>query len=385
MTDWQLAQLFAATPLTGGALADALSAVTRTALGHDADPARTKVEPVDYAFGSPATGALLRVRGESPAGEPWTLFCKLLHHARHWRDLVLLPPEEAVTFQRDFPWRAELDLWAPEMVPTFPDGLRPPDLHLLADLGDDRCAVWMEYVDEAPVAWDVPRFARAAELLGRWNARSRDPGLLAGCGFPTGFALRMYAGRAVTFRGLMPLASDELWSHPWLAPHADLRGLLRELGPRIPELLDRLDALEQCLPHGDASPQNLLVPASAPDTFVAIDISFRSPHAVGFDLSQLLVGLVHARLLPPDRMPEIADAVLPAYVDGLRAEGWSGDPDEVAWAFAVVALLRSGFDGFRYDLLVADPGDPGHADARLEFDERVAMSRFLAGRARERL
>ena len=56
--------------------------------------------------------------------------------------------------------------------------------------------------------------------------------------------------------------------------------------------------LPQAMPHGDASPQNLLVPASAPDRFVAIDVGMRTPHAIGFDLGQLLVGLVHAGVVP---------------------------------------------------------------------------------------
>jgi len=45
----------------------------------------------------------------------------------------------------------------------------------------------------------------------------------------------------------------------------------------VPELLDGMDALPQALPHGDASPQNLLVPADDPGTFVAIDVSFQNP------------------------------------------------------------------------------------------------------------
>ncbi len=77
-----------------------------------------------------------------------------------------------------------------------------------------------------------------------------------------------------------------------------------------------------CLPHGDASPQNLLVPADAPDTFVVIDISFRAPHALGFDLGQLLVGLVHSSEVPAELMPAIADRIVPSYIAGLRRGGY---------------------------------------------------------------
>jgi hypothetical protein len=117
---------------------------------------------------------------------------------------------------------------------------------------------------------------------------------------------------------------------------------------------------------------------------VAIDISFRSPHALGMDLSQLLLGLTHAGIVPAADLPGVAGAILPAYVEGLRAEGWAGDPDEVGWAFAVTTLLRSGFDGFRYELLSSPVEDPSADDsaARAEFDTRIDVARFIAHRAR---
>ena len=249
--------------------------------------------------------------------------------------------------------------------------MRLPLLHRVVDLGDDRLAVWMEAVEESPTPWDLDRYARAAHLLGRWNARCADPALLALSPYPAGFALRMYAERAVAGRGLGPLRSD-LWQHPWLAGHGDLRADLLRLGDRIPALLDRLDTFVQTMPHGDASPQNLLVPAEDPDSFVVIDVSFRTPHALGFDLGQLLVGLTHAGIVPVAQLPGIAARILPAYLDGLAQEGLTGHADAVREAFVTAALLRSGFDPFLYELLDSDrPGD------RQTFDERVALSRFL--------
>ena len=352
--------------LVGDAGVDGLVA---QALGRAGGAAEFQV--VAYTFGSPATGGLYRLRG---ADGTWTLFCKVLQHPKHWPMLSLLPPPARDQFLTEFPWRIELDLWEPRVLDSLPAGLRAPVLHRVVDLGDDRLAVWMEDVVEAGTSWDLDRYRRAAELLGRWNARSRTPELLGS--FPPGYALRMYAQDAVTVRGLMPLGDDALWSHPWLAGHADLRARLLTLGDRIPELLTRLDALPQAMPHGDASPQNLLVPASGPGAFVVIDVGMRTPHAIGFDLGQLLVGLVHAGVVPASDLPVIADAIVPAYVEGLRAEGDGTTPEQVAEGFALSALLRSGFDAFLYDL-VADP-TPEHEHT---FAERVALSRFLTDRA----
>ena len=351
-----LAELLA-TDDVAGALAD---------LGVDPDGA--VLEPVGYESGSPATAALYRVRSNGRS-----LFVKALQHVKHWPTLALMPPHIVDDFVAQFPWRSELDLWEPWAVATMPEGLRPPELHAVVEMPDERASAWMEDVDECADGWDLDRYRRAAYLLGRWNARSTHPDLLARCPHTLrNFGLRMYATNAVAFRGLMPLNDDEVWAHPWLADHADLRADLLALAPDIPSMLDRLDTYVQCVPHGDASPQNLLVPAADPQTFVVIDISFRTPHALGFDLGQLLVGLTHASLLPAARMPEVAATIAPAYVEGLHAEGVVDQDEQARDGFATGVLLRSGFDGFRYELL-----EDADAARRHAFDQRVEMSRVL--------
>ena len=345
--------------------ADATEAVER--LGID-DPAAAALEVVGYPLGSPATAALYRVRG--PRG---SLFCKVLQHVRHWPGLQFMPPHLVDDFVEQLPWRAELALWEPRVLATLPDGLRAPTLHALVEMPGHRAAVWMEDVAECPTPWDLERYRRAAFLLGRWNARSTDPGLLARCAHTgSNYALRMYAENAVAHRGLLPLADDGLWSHPWLVGHGDLRAALLSLAEEIPSMLDRMDSFVLCSPHGDASPQNLLVPADAPDSFVAIDISFCAPHALGFDLGQLLVGLVHAGVMPAARVPEIAAAILPAYVEGLHAEGVHGQDAAARDAFATGVMLRSGFDGLLLELL-----EEAAEDRRAAFDERIELARAL--------
>lgn len=343
-----------------------------------------RLETVDYASGSPATGSLHRLCGRDVEGRTWSLFCKVLQHVRHWPALAQLPPFVAAQFVEQFPWRAELALWDPRVQACLPAGMRSPVLHRVVDLPDDRAAVWMEDVTEHPSSWNrvpaartaadvaVDRYARAAHLLGRWNARATAGEVLAVGGLPPGLALRLYAERSVPLRGLAPLGDDALWAHPWLAPQAELRDRLRGAGERVPELLDRLDGHRQALPHGDASPQNLLVPLEAPDAFVAVDVSFTSPHALGFDLGQLLVGLVHAGRVPAAALPRIAAVIVPAYLAGLAAEDVPVSERDIRWAFAAATLLRSGLDAVPYQLV-------GSAADRELVEERLALSRFLLG------
>jgi hypothetical protein len=225
-----------------GALEEqALTEVVSTALGRPVRLAGFETTAVAYEPGSPATGALLRVAGATADGQPWSVFLKVLQHPRHWPRLGQLPVEIRQLFLDRFPWRGELVAWEPGFADRLPAG------------------AWL-----------------------RWYSRSR-----------------------VELSGLPLLDRDEVWDHPLIAGAVDdrLRDDLRALGARVPELLDGMDRLPQAPPHGDASPQNLLVPADDPDTFVAIDAAFQSPQAVGFDLGQLLVGLTHAGQLPAAALP----------------------------------------------------------------------------------
>jgi hypothetical protein len=334
-----------------------------------------RLDQVAYPFGSPATGGLVRLVGTRIDGTPWSLFCKLVQHVRHWPMLSLIPPDVVAFFLETFPWQQELELWDDTIQATLPPGLRSPVLYRMLDLGDERIALWMENVDEITTAWDLTTYARAAELLGRWNARSSAPEIFAAYPAPVNAGMAAYAGNAVPDRGLAPLADDGLWGHAWLREHGDLRARLRLLAEEIPGILDRTATMAVALPHGDASPQNLLRPADRPGTFVAIDVSFRAPHALGFDLGQLLVGGAHASLIPVSQLPAIADVILPAYVEGLAAEGVNADLEDVRYAFAGYLLIRSGFDGFLYSLLGHGVDD---ADARRAFDDRVGLAGFIA-------
>ena len=352
---------------------EALTGVVSAALGRPVTLAGFGTVPVAYQPGSPATGALLRVAGTTGDGEPWSVFLKVLQHPRHWSRLGELPAEIRQPFLEMFPWRGELAAWEPGFADRLPAGLRLPHLYRLDELGDDRVAIWMENVRTLDDPWEPPRFARAAHALGGLAARRSDPALLAASGLPSGTGLRYYSRSRV---GLPMLERDEVWAHPLVAGAVDdrLRADLRALGARVPELLDRLDALPQALPHGDASPQNLLVPADAPDSFVAIDVSFQNPQAVGFDLGQLLVGLTHAGQLPAAALPEVHAVLVPAFTDGLRAEGGQASAEEVAWGYVASLAVRAGFTSLPFERL-SEPPTPALAAT---FRERAALTRVIA-------
>jgi hypothetical protein len=362
---------------------DRLTGVASAVLGRDVQVARWSATDVAYESGSPATGALMQVEGTTADGQPWSAFLKVLQHVRHWPRLHLLPAHLRQGFADSFPWRGELDAWQPGFADRLPAGLRLPALYRVDDLGDDRLAVWMEDVQQAEDGWDLARFRRAAHALGALAARRGDADLLASYGQRTGSGLRAYGAIRVREWAVPMLQEDQVWRHPVLAGAVDagLRDDLRQLAASTAEVLDLLDRLPQTLPHGDASPQNLLVPVDAPESFVAIDISFQHPHAVGFDLGQLLVGLVHAGVMGADRLPEVHEVLAPAFLESYLSYGATATADDVLQGYVGSLLIRSGLSSLPYELLGAEPS-PALA---VTFQERAALTRFIVDLAHKHL
>jgi hypothetical protein len=364
-----------------GLEAENVTAVVGGMLGRPITLASWRVERVAYESGSPATGGLYRVRGTTGDGRGWSVFVKLLQHPRHWQRLHLIPPAIRESFAAEFPWRQELAAWEGGFANRLPDGLRLPKLYQITDLGEDRLLVWMEDINALDDAWDVARFARAAHLLGGLAALRSTPAILAATGYDPGWGLRGYFDGRVTMAGLAPLDNDDLWRHPLIAQSADpaLRDDMRALASRLPAFLDRLDSLPQAVPHGDASPQNLLVPAEAPHELVAIDISFQCPLAIGFDLGQLLIGLVHAGLMPASDLPKVHEVLVPSFVDGAREYGLAVTADDVTFGYVASLVIRAGYTSLPYEML----GAPATPELEGYFRERAALTRFLIDLGRQ--
>ena len=169
-----------------------LTSLVSAAVGHRAAVGQWRAETVPYQSGSPATGALARLRGVTADGEPWSVFAKVLQHPRHWRLLDRVPDEVREDFLANFPWRAELGAWKPSFAGRLPAGLRVPALYRVIELPEDRVAVWMEDIAASDEAWTAARFDMAAERLGTLAANRRDPDLIAACPVPPGYGLRRY-------------------------------------------------------------------------------------------------------------------------------------------------------------------------------------------------
>ncbi len=346
--------------------------VVRAATGlPDATPGRWWTEPVDHPVASWATAELSRVRGVTTTGAPWSAFVKVL---RSSRGLPLPEPVRAMA-AADLTWRHEADVYRAGLDDVLPAGLRFPRRYRIDEVDDDRIVEWLEDVAPARVEWDSARFGHVARLLGRLAVRLTGAGgrMPPSVTRVPGEVLRLQWTERELF-WLPALADATTWGHPLVHAHADpaLPADVARLAARVPAILDVLDGLPQTFVHGDASPQNLLVPAVAPDTVVAVDWSLVGPCAVGYDLGQLVVGLAHLGR-SGGTLPDVTDAVLAAYTAGLADEGLRVDVDVVRFGFHAALVVRSAFSALPLSHL-AGPPRPGDA-ARVA--HRVALTRQL--------
>ena len=367
---------------------DQLERLGRLALGLEEEGLRmvsATFRPSSYPTSTIPTERLTHCELDFGDGQIARIFVKEIRNVTHWPLLHMVPEHLLESFVSGFPWRLEIDLYANGFGCPLPTGMRLPDVYAIRELEEGRAALWMEDVQSSPYSvWTSERFARAAHLLGQLAARRQPPGAraLGGvAGTPVGpnIGMRMMFGGRIDGVFRPAIEGDELWHHPTVAVALDRTGdraLIADLRSLVADgraLLDMTDSLPMTYAHGDASPQNLLVPLDDPATFVVIDPGLNSQLPVGHDLGQLLVGLCHAGEMDPSGLEEVHRAILPAYIAGLTGEGMLVDPIDVERGYLCGLLLRSGFTAIPLEQLNAPTSD----EAVALWSDRLRMTRAI--------
>ena len=308
-------------------------------------------------------------------GRPYRFFVKVVQSWERSPVFAMVPEAMRAEALAMIPWEREPAVYRSDLGDRLPAGLTMPAARRVADVDDRSAAVWLDAVDVQTVRWDVPRFERAAHLLGRLAASPRVAPLAAIGETPQ--LHRRYAAGRVAGQVLPALLDDGLWRHPVLAAgfDTDVRDRLRDAAARLPGFLDELDTAALGTSHGDACPRNLLVRRGCLDdgSFVLIDFGFWGRAPLGFDLSQLLLGEVQTGERAASDLPGLEAAIVPAYVAGLAAEGTDVDLAVVHRTHALLALLFNGLSAMPFELLAGPPDDEAVRVTR----ERCGMARFL--------
>lgn len=334
------------------------------------------VTEVPYDLAALTTAGRYWVRGTAVADgedEPWpfTLFVK---HVQAWTRsplFAVVPEELRELAAAGVPWRTEALVYRSDLGERLPAGLRMPTCLGVFDLDELSAAIWLEKVPAVPVTWDADRFRRAAHLLGRLAASPRMVERAGIGGHP--FTIRTYLEGRLAGIVLPMLREDRVWRHPLVeeAFDDDLRSRLLRAADSAPAYVEELMALPPYTSHGDACPNNLLV-VEGYDGFVLIDFAFLGLKPLGFDLGQLLVGDVQNGRLPASALGWIEDAIVPAYAEGVRAEGVDVTEAALRRAHALGLMIFTGLAVVPFEHLQKQPTPELRAIAA----ERAAIARF---------
>jgi len=310
----------------------------------------TRVEPVDYDLPAITTGGRWWVAGHvaTPCAKaPFRMFVKLVQSWERHPFFAFVPEEHRELAASGVPWKTEAEVYRADLTGRLPDGLSMPRALGVFDLDPLSSAIWVEEVPARAATWDRQRYERAAYLLGRLSG---SPALAPLAGLrDLDWSLGTYAEGRVTVQVLPLLLGEDIWQHPLCAEFADLRERLRAAGRQVVALAAEADALPSVLGHGDACPNNLLA-GEHDDELVMIDFGFWGGAPVGFDLTQLLVGEVQLGRRGTDDLAELDEAIVTAYVAGLRAEGCGIPEAAVRRGHALCLLIMTGLSAVPFDL-----------------------------------
>ena len=334
----------------------------------------SRAEEVDYDLPAITTAGRYWVRGAAQVDGrpvPFTIFVK---HVQSWSRSPLfaeVPPEIAPMAEASVPWRTEALVYRSDLGDRLPDGLRMPRALGVFDLDEKSASIWLEEVSVTPVVWDLARFAGAAYLLGRLAARPQVREVADVGDF--GWTVHDYLNGRLRQQVLPLLHDQDIWNHPLVAGAFDeaLRLRLMTVADQVDALVDELASGPLGAAHGDACPNNLLVTPER-EGFVLIDYGFWTAAPIGFDLGQLLVGDVQIGRQDAADLGAVDDVIVPAYVEGLHAEGCELAEAAVRRAHALHLMVFSGLSALPFEHLAAEPTP---ALARMAAD-RAAMVRF---------
>ncbi len=343
------------------------------------DPGRvtllsSKVEEVAYDLPAITTAGRYWVRGTATADdEPWS-FELFVKHVQSWSrsPLFAMVPDDLREFAAaTVPWRTEPLAYRSDLAERLPEGLRMARCLGVFDLDELSAAVWLEKVPAHTALWDADRFARAAYLMGRFAASPRVVERADVGEFP--FTIQTYLDGRLAGQVLPALRDEGVWRHPLVAGafDDDLHTRLLRAADAAPAYVAELLSLPRYAAHGDACPNNLLV-VDGYDGFVLIDFGYMTPEPIGFDLGQMLVGDVQTGRIAAAALGEIEEAILPAYTDGVRAEGVETTEEAVRRAHALHLMVFSGLSTLPLEYLEQEPTPELHAVAA----ERAAIARF---------
>ena len=316
-----------------------LEPIVRRAVARPVTIGEWRAVPFSYQVTNPLSAGIWRISGTARDGDAVLNWSVILKIALSDYDVLLsrFPAALRPELEHAYLWDREVLAYESGIFERLPRGLTAPRLFLV-DRRADSCWLWLEDLGDGGGQWDVARYALAARHLGRFN------GAFPEGSFNAPWLTRDWIGtwilRGFGSRGGVIIENDAIWAHPMIrdgfAP--ETRDRLRRYLAGRELIVQRLNARPHALGHLDAFRKNLFdrTTAAGERETALIDWSYLGYGPIGAELGHLVIGSVAFADYRQD-IRALADACLPAYVDGLREGGWKGSEAEVAEGYALSA------------------------------------------------
>lgn len=198
----------------------------------------------------------------------------------------------------------------------------------------DGVVLWLEDLDGGG-EWTVERYGLVAHALGQLagacaGGRTAPDWPWLSQGLLAGWVEQAAAG----FEVFAEAVRDPLLAR--LYP-PEVAAVMVELWQARRRICAILASWPQVFGHLDATPANVIVRGGQA---YLIDWAFTGRAAPGEELAPLVAGSGLFGGLPAGHLPAIDRVAFPAYLDGLDAAGWAGDPARVRFAYCAAAALR---------------------------------------------
>ena len=314
---------------------DELVAIASKVLGAAATPlGKLSVEKIGHSFGQATVGIYwVTGRATTSAGEQlWSAVVK-----------VLGTPAIAVAGLESDAQR-EVEVYRAGEFAELCGGIRAAHCYAIQQR-DERQFMWLEDLSQAPQPpWPTEQYIDTAHHLGQFNAHWPE----TACPpweWLNQMQFRDFFKRQ-PFQGALERLADPQ-SHPQIAqvmpPEVVAETL--QFWHESERLFEKIAATPQGICHLDCHPRNLFPKRNcAGDGYtVAIDWSQVGIGALGMDVGHLLADPIKQMILPDEALRAFTEAVFMAYVDGLTEAGWSGDLEQIRFAF----LTRLGCEALR--------------------------------------
>jgi hypothetical protein len=317
--------------------------------------------------GTETPDGVFRVTGTARAQGtilPWSLVLKIVR-----------PAEEYAAPTHPYYWKREVLAYRSGVLAALPSSMAAPRCFGSVDTPVGGAWLWLEDVTDAcGPQWPLACYARAARCLGHFNGA-----YLAGRPLPTA----SWLSRAWLYTGVEAAASaiaqfPAVLAHPrvrqWY-PDAVVTRLLRLWADRA-TLLAALTGRPQTFCHLDAFRRNLFLrqDAAGHDQLVAVDWGFAGVGALGQELAAFIFGSLVFAEVDLAAAEDLEELALAAYLEGLQAAGWRGDPRAVRLGYCSAAPLLYLLHGLEWILstLQDERRYAGLAQASIQESEEAA-------------